>query len=69
MNDHGDDGSPSSMLGVGAQVSSALVGPVVLGVILDWQLGWRPYGTLAGIGLGLIGMMAFLIRMAKRSRE
>ena len=61
MTEPGDDGA-SSLLGIGAQASSALVGPVVLGIILDWQLGWTPYATLSGIGLGMFGMMSLLIR-------
>jgi hypothetical protein len=68
MTEQGDDGA-SSLIGIGAQASSALVGPVLLGIILDWQLGWTPYATLAGIGLGMFGMMSLLIRFMKRSRE
>ncbi len=50
-----------------AQAGSTLVAPVVLGIILDWQLGWMPWATLAGIGVGLLGSIAILLQAAKRS--
>jgi hypothetical protein len=69
MDQHGGDGPPAQQWAVAAQASSALVGPVVLGVLLDWQLGWTPVGTLSGIGVGLVLLMTLLIRMVKRSGE
>ena len=54
---------------IASQITSALVGPVVLGVLLDSQLGWIPWATLSGIGLGLFGCMFVLIRMKNRSEQ
>jgi hypothetical protein len=50
-----------------AQAGSTLVAPVVLGVILDWQLGWMPWATLIGVGVGLLGSITILLQAAKRS--
>lgn len=64
---NGGDSPPGQQWAMAGQAGTSLVGPVVLGVVLDSQLGWTPWGTLTGIGLGLVGCMAVLIRMKKRS--
>ena len=66
MSDEG--GSPPPIQGwvFASQITSSLVGPVLLGVLLDWQLGWRPWGTLAGIGVGLLGTLSVLIHLQRR---
>lgn len=50
------------------QAGSALVGPVVLGIVLDSQFGWMPWATLIGIGVGLLASVTILLQAAKRSR-
>ena len=64
---NGGDGPSMKGWAFASQISSSLVGPVVLGVLLDSEFGWAPWATLAGIGLGLFGCMFFLIRMKNRS--
>lgn len=66
---NGDDRPSMQGWAIASQISSALVGPVVLGVLLDYQLGWTPWATLVGIGLGLFGCMFVLIRMKNRSER
>ena len=63
----GGDRPPMQQWALASQAGSALVGPVVLGVVLDTQLGWTPWATLSGIGVGLVGSLAILLRMTNRS--
>jgi F0F1-type ATP synthase assembly protein I len=52
-----------------AQAGTALTGPVLLGIILDLTLNWSPWGTLAGILLGLVACVAQLIQLSKRNLD
>ncbi len=61
------DQRPTQQWGIASSAGSSLVGPVILGVLLDTQLGWTPWATLTGIFVGLLGCVAILIRMTKRS--
>jgi F0F1-type ATP synthase assembly protein I len=63
----GGDQPPAPPWVNAAQAGSALVAPVLLGVILDWQFDWKPWATLIGIAVGLIGSVSILIQAAKRS--
>ena len=63
---NGDDQPPNQGWAIASQVSSSLIGPVILGVVLDSQLGWTPWATIIGIVLGLAGCMTLLIRLANR---
>lgn len=67
MSEDGGDRPAIQGWAFASQIISSLVGPVLLGVLLDWQLGWAPWGTLAGIGLGLLGMLGVLVVLQKRS--
>ena len=49
-----------------AQVGMEMVVPVVLGVILDLNLGWTPWGIVAGALLGLVGGLAHMLVLVKR---
>ena len=69
MSNDGGDLPPIQGWVFASQITSSLVGPVLIGLLLDWQLGWRPWGTLAGIGLGLLCMLTVLIVLQRRSGE
>ena len=45
--------------------SGTLTGPIIVGALLDWQLGWTPWGILGGLTFGFIGCMAYLLQQAK----
>ena len=49
-----------------AQLTADLVGPVLLGLLLDWQFGWLPWGTVTGLILGLAISMYHLALLARR---
>ena len=53
---------------IASQAGSALVGPVILGVVLDLQFDWLPWATLIGIGIGLAGSLMLLLTAANQSR-
>jgi F0F1-type ATP synthase assembly protein I len=64
----GDDiQSPLSGWAVASVVSSSLIGPVILGILLDTQLGWAPWGVIGGVLLGLAGCMGMLVRIQNRN--
>jgi F0F1-type ATP synthase assembly protein I len=65
-----DDGDRSTarQVGLASQVGGSLIGPVLVGLILDVQFGWEPWGTLAGVLLGLVSCLMLLIRMSNRSK-
>jgi len=49
-----------------AQVGMEMVAPIVLGVYLDSQFGWRPWGVIAGAVFGLVGGLSHLVVMLNR---
>jgi F0F1-type ATP synthase assembly protein I len=62
-----DDLPPLSGWAVASTVSTSLIGPVVLGILLDVSFGWTPWGTIVGVLFGLFSCLALLIRL-QRSR-
>jgi hypothetical protein len=52
-----------------AYVGMEMVAPLVVGLILDAQLGWTPWGAVIGAALGLIGGLAHLIAILNRPRN
>ena len=62
-----DDRLPLSGWAVASATSSSLIGPVILGILLDTWLDWKPWATIAGVLLGLLGCLALLIRMNRQS--
>jgi F0F1-type ATP synthase assembly protein I len=52
-----------------SQVGMEMVVPVVIGVALDYYLGWRPWGVIAGAVLGLIAGLAHLISLANKANN
>lgn len=52
-----------------AQVGMEMAAPIGLGVLADSYLGWKPWGTIAGAVLGLVGGIAHLIAMANQQEQ
>jgi F0F1-type ATP synthase assembly protein I len=46
-----------------SQIGLEMVAPIVVGVLLDVYLGWRPWGIIVGAVLGLVGGFTHLIAM------
>jgi len=46
------------------QIGLEMVAPLVLGLFLDHQLGWMPWGTVAGAVFGLVAGLAHLIALS-----
>ena len=64
--------SPPKMAGNWAamsQAGSALTGPVLVGLLLDWQFGTLPWITLAGVVLGLVGSLVLLMTLTLPKSE
>jgi F0F1-type ATP synthase assembly protein I len=49
-----------------AQVGLEMVVPIGIGVLLDNNLGWRPWGAVGGAVLGLVGGLVHLVALQKR---
>jgi F0F1-type ATP synthase assembly protein I len=60
---------PMAQWAFAATAGSSLVGPVVLGILLDLQYQWMPWGTLAGLGLGIFSCLSILVIATKRSSK
>src|SRR5205823_14847216 len=52
-----------------AQVGLEMVVPVVVGLLLDHYLGWRPWGVVVGAVLGLVTGLTHLITMTDRRQD
>lgn len=46
-----------------AQIGLEMVAPIAVGVVLDHQLGWKPWGTVVGALFGLVAGLGHLIVM------
>jgi F0F1-type ATP synthase assembly protein I len=62
----GDNQPAYSQWAIAAQASSTLIGPVVIGLVLDSQLGWTPWATVTGILIGFVGCITLLIQASNR---
>ena len=49
-----------------SQVGMEMVAPIVLGLVVDYYLGWLPWATVVGAVLGLIGGLAHLVQLTKK---
>ncbi len=54
-------------LGFGMQLAAAMVFFVGLGIVVDRYLGTTPWGVLVGAALGMIGVFAMVIRLAREA--
>jgi F0F1-type ATP synthase assembly protein I len=52
-----------------AQVGLEMVVPIVVGLLLDNWLDWRPWGVVAGAVFGLVGGLAHLVQMLNRMEK
>jgi F0F1-type ATP synthase assembly protein I len=52
-----------------AQVGTEMVVPAVLGLILDFNLDWTPWGLLVGVVLGLVGGFYHMIAILKQLKQ
>ncbi len=43
--------------------------PIVIGSILDHQFGWNNWGTLAGVVIGFVAGLTYLIAVLRRFDE
>jgi F0F1-type ATP synthase assembly protein I len=53
------------LLSVATSASSALTGPVLLGVLIDWLAGTFPWVSVAGVLIGMAGLFVLLVRFAQ----
>lgn len=49
-----------------AQVGLEMVAPIGIGLLLDYWLGWAPWGVVSGAVVGLVGGIAHLVALANR---
>ena len=52
-----------------AQIGLEMVAPIVLGLFLDAQFGWAPWGVVTGAVLGLVGGFSHLVLLLNRFDE
>ena len=52
-------------LGLGAQIGGSMILFVGLGVAVDRWLGTTPWGVIVGAALGMVGIVALVMRIAK----
>jgi F0F1-type ATP synthase assembly protein I len=51
------------------QIGLEMVAPIILGLLLDYQLGWMPWATVVGAILGLAGGISHLVVISNRSEN
>jgi F0F1-type ATP synthase assembly protein I len=49
-----------------SQVGFEMVGPIILGLVLDHYLGWTPWGLVVGAVLGLFGGLYHLVQILNK---
>ena len=52
-----------------SQAGSMLIGPTLIGVAIDYYANTSPWGTVGGVMLGLVGCLAYLIRLMNRMND
>jgi F0F1-type ATP synthase assembly protein I len=52
-----------------AQVALEMVAPLLVGIGLDYYLGWSPWGVVGGALIGFVGGMVHLIVLAGRPQN
>jgi F0F1-type ATP synthase assembly protein I len=52
-----------------SQVGFEMVGPIVLGLVLDYYLDWSPWCVLVGAVLGLVGGIAHLVQLSRTTGQ
>ncbi len=54
-------------IGLGVQIGGAMLFFVGLGIAADRWLGTEPWGVIVGAVLGMVGIVALVVRVAKES--
>jgi F0F1-type ATP synthase assembly protein I len=49
-----------------SQIGLEMVAPIVVGLVLDHYLGWRPWALIAGAVLGLAGGLIHLVHVLNK---
>jgi F0F1-type ATP synthase assembly protein I len=57
---------PGRQLGMLYTISTALSAPIVIGILIDWQLGTSPWFLLGGTVFGFTAAMVYLVNQAKK---
>jgi F0F1-type ATP synthase assembly protein I len=52
-----------------AQVGLEMVMPIVIGLLLDYYLGWSPWGVVVGTVIGFVGGLMHLLALLKRFEQ
>lgn len=52
-----------------AQVGFEMAAPVGIGMALDYYLDWRPWGTVGGAIVGLVGGIFHLVVLSNRQTD
>ena len=53
------------LLAIAYSASSALTGPAILGLLIDWAAGTMPWFTVGGVLVGMVGLFVLLIRFSQ----
>lgn len=56
-------------LGLGAQIGGSMVVFVGAGILVDRWLGTTPWGVVIGAALGMIGIVALVVRISKQGSK
>jgi F0F1-type ATP synthase assembly protein I len=49
-----------------AQIGFEMIAPMLIGLGLDYWLGWMPWATVIGLIVGFVGGMVHLVRMVQK---
>lgn len=49
-----------------SQVGTEMVAPIVVGMLIDNYLGWKPWALIAGAVLGLVGGLVHLVYLLNK---
>lgn len=52
-----------------AQVGMEMAAPIGLGLVLDYYLGWAPWGVIGGAIFGLVGGFVHLVALLNRQNR
>jgi len=56
-------GESRKYITLGAEIMSALVGPIILGSLIDYYFGYTPWGLVLGVVLGFLMVMMVLVKI------
>jgi len=56
-------GESRKYITLGAEIMSALVGPIIIGLIIDYYFNSTPWGFVVGVILGFVLVMMTLVKI------